>query len=65
MYVYMYTCLQGMDVRDIQLVVVYGAPDCMNQFQQVNCSFLTADVYYTRACAYQSYSCVVELGEGV
>ena len=35
-----------MDVRDIQLVVVYGAPDCMNQLHQVRCINMTVIVHY-------------------
>ena len=39
-----------MDVRDIQLVVVYGAPDCMNQLHQVKCINMIVIVHCACAC---------------
>ena len=43
-YIQIHKHIQGMDVRDIARVVVYGVPDSMSQYYQVETIMLCNEV---------------------
>ena len=65
MYMYMYTCtcklFQGMDIPDIELVIMYGALSSVNQLHQVvfihgNHAYVCTVVFWREARAHIFYS---------